>query len=108
MSLGRNFVWAHLPSFLVLWRDALPQPTSKNTTSGTGCYGSRHPTDLRRFLACPRFSAIRICCEGYVHIYMACRRNQDVYGSIALVYDDLTLLQCLPVSIILILIRSVA
>ena len=36
MSLGPNFVRAHLPQLLVLWRNALQKPTSKNTTSGTG------------------------------------------------------------------------
>ena len=36
MSLGPNFVRAHLPQLLVLWRNALPKPTSKDTTSGTG------------------------------------------------------------------------
>ena len=36
MSLGPNFVRAHLPQLLVLWRNALPKRTSKDTTSGTG------------------------------------------------------------------------
>lgn len=31
MSLGPNFVRAHLPQLLVLWRNALPKPTSKDT-----------------------------------------------------------------------------
>ncbi|KAF8916460.1 clathrin-coated vesicle protein [Mucidula mucida] len=33
MSLGPNFVRAHLPQLLVLWRNALPKPTSKDTAS---------------------------------------------------------------------------
>lgn len=38
MSLGPNFVRAHLPQLLVLWRNALPKPTSKdsNATRATG------------------------------------------------------------------------
>ncbi len=32
MSLGPNFVRAHLPQLLVLWRNALPKPTSKDTS----------------------------------------------------------------------------
>jgi hypothetical protein len=35
MSLGPNFVRAHLPQLLVLWRNALPKLTSKDTSSGT-------------------------------------------------------------------------
>ncbi|KAH8115151.1 clathrin-coated vesicle protein [Phellopilus nigrolimitatus] len=31
MSLGPNFVRSHLPQLLVLWRNALPKPTSKDT-----------------------------------------------------------------------------
>jgi hypothetical protein len=34
MSLGPNFVRPHLPQLLVLWRNALPKPTSKDTASG--------------------------------------------------------------------------
>ncbi|THH07979.1 hypothetical protein EW145_g3009 [Phellinidium pouzarii] len=30
MSLGPNFVRAHIPQLLVLWRNALPKPTSKD------------------------------------------------------------------------------
>lgn len=36
VSLGPNFVRPHLPQLLVLWRNALPKPTSKDTMSGTG------------------------------------------------------------------------
>lgn len=36
MALGPNFVRAHLPQLLVLWRNALPKPTSKDTSPGTG------------------------------------------------------------------------
>ncbi|KAJ7785540.1 hypothetical protein B0H14DRAFT_3584124 [Mycena olivaceomarginata] len=32
-QLGRNFVRAHLPQLLVLWRNALPKPTSKDTVA---------------------------------------------------------------------------
>ncbi|KAI0784437.1 clathrin-coated vesicle protein [Abortiporus biennis] len=32
MSLGPNFVKAHLPQLLVLWRNALPKPTSKDSS----------------------------------------------------------------------------
>lgn len=32
MTLGPNFVRAHLSQFLVLWRNALPKPTSKDTS----------------------------------------------------------------------------
>ena len=34
MSLGPNFVRAHLSQLLVLWRNALPKPTSKDTANG--------------------------------------------------------------------------
>lgn len=34
MSLGPNFVRPHLPQLLVLWRNALPKPTSKDTANG--------------------------------------------------------------------------
>ncbi len=33
MSLGPNFVRAHLPQLLVLWRNALPKPTTKEGNS---------------------------------------------------------------------------
>ena len=36
MTLGPNFVQTHLPQLLVLWRNALPKPTSKDTTSASG------------------------------------------------------------------------
>lgn len=37
MSLGPNFVRPHLPQLLVLWRNALPKPTSKDTNAnGSG------------------------------------------------------------------------
>ncbi|TFY57214.1 hypothetical protein EVG20_g8633 [Dentipellis fragilis] len=36
MTLGPNFVRAHLPQLLVLWRNALPKPTSKDTSHGGG------------------------------------------------------------------------
>jgi hypothetical protein len=35
-SLGPNFVRPHLPQLLVLWRNALPKPTSKDTASNAG------------------------------------------------------------------------
>ncbi|PWN18626.1 ARM repeat-containing protein [Microstroma glucosiphilum] len=34
MSLGPNFVRSHLPQLLLLWRNALPKPTAKDTTPG--------------------------------------------------------------------------
>ncbi|KAH7905717.1 armadillo-type protein [Hygrophoropsis aurantiaca] len=34
MLLGPNFVRPHLPQLLVLWRNALPKPTSKDSTPG--------------------------------------------------------------------------
>jgi HEAT repeat-containing protein 5 len=34
MALGPNFVKSHLPQLLVLWRNALPKPTSKDTSNG--------------------------------------------------------------------------
>ncbi|WVR04261.1 hypothetical protein IAU60_001261 [Kwoniella sp. DSM 27419] len=34
MSLGPSFVKHHLPQLLVLWRNALPKPTSKDTSVG--------------------------------------------------------------------------
>ncbi|KAH9916212.1 clathrin-coated vesicle protein [Fomitopsis serialis] len=34
MALGPNFVRAHLPQLLVLWRNALPKPTSKDAQAG--------------------------------------------------------------------------
>lgn len=34
MPLGPNFVRAHLPQLLVLWRNALPKPTTKDGLSG--------------------------------------------------------------------------
>lgn len=36
MTLGPNFVRSHLPQLLVLWRNALPKPTSKDTTANIG------------------------------------------------------------------------
>ncbi|PPQ99633.1 hypothetical protein CVT24_005211, partial [Panaeolus cyanescens] len=33
MSLGPNFVRPHLPQLLVLWRNALPKPTTKDTST---------------------------------------------------------------------------
>lgn len=34
MLLGPNFVRSHLPQLLVLWRNALPKPTTKDNASG--------------------------------------------------------------------------
>ncbi|GAC76103.1 uncharacterized conserved protein [Moesziomyces antarcticus T-34] len=34
MSLGPNFVRLHLPQLLILWRNSLPKPTSKDTAPG--------------------------------------------------------------------------
>ncbi|SPO23732.1 related to LAA1 - AP-1 accessory protein involved in TGN-endosome transport [Ustilago trichophora] len=34
MSLGPNFVRLHLPQLLILWRNSLPKPTSKDTSPG--------------------------------------------------------------------------
>ncbi|KAG5643615.1 hypothetical protein DXG03_000582 [Asterophora parasitica] len=36
MALGPNFVRPHLPQLLVLWRNALPKPTSKDSTNNIG------------------------------------------------------------------------
>jgi hypothetical protein len=36
MTLGPNFVQTYLQQLLVLWRNALPKPTSKDTTSASG------------------------------------------------------------------------
>ncbi|KAJ7637580.1 clathrin-coated vesicle protein [Mycena polygramma] len=36
MSLGPNFVRPHLPQLLVLWRNALPKPTSKDVGAAAG------------------------------------------------------------------------
>ena len=36
MSLGPNFVRPHLSQLLVLWRNALPKPTSKDSASNAG------------------------------------------------------------------------
>jgi HEAT repeat-containing protein 5 len=36
MSLGPNFVRPHLPQLLVLWRNALPKPTSKDSANTAG------------------------------------------------------------------------
>ncbi|KAJ7500292.1 clathrin-coated vesicle protein [Mycena galericulata] len=36
MALGPNFVRPHLPQLLVLWRNALPKPTSKDAGAATG------------------------------------------------------------------------
>ncbi|KAI0054064.1 clathrin-coated vesicle protein [Auriscalpium vulgare] len=36
MTLGPNFVRAHLPQLLVLWRNALPKPTTKDTSGTAG------------------------------------------------------------------------
>lgn len=41
MALGPNFIRSHLPQLLVLWRNALPKPTSKDTSTTTG----RTPTE---------------------------------------------------------------
>lgn len=43
MSLGPNFVRPHLPQLLVLWRNALPKPTSKD--AGPGAAAGRGPAE---------------------------------------------------------------
>jgi hypothetical protein len=53
MALGPNFVRPHLPQLLVLWRNALPKPTSKEFTSGVG-----RSVDERMFLLRVRESAL--------------------------------------------------
>lgn len=35
MSLGPNFVRLHLPQLLILWRNALPKPSAKETSAAT-------------------------------------------------------------------------
>ena len=40
MSLGPNFVKIHLPQFLLLWRNALPRPLTKENT------GQRHSVEI--------------------------------------------------------------
>lgn len=52
MTLGPNFVRAHLPQLLVLWRNALPKPTTKDGLSG------RSPTEWF-FLLSVREHALR-------------------------------------------------
>ncbi|KAH8084924.1 ARM repeat-containing protein [Cristinia sonorae] len=52
MTLGPNFVRAHLPQLLVLWRNALPKPTTKDSTPG------RNPAEWQ-FLLHVRESALR-------------------------------------------------
>ena len=39
MSLGPNFVRPHFPQLLVLWRNALPKPTSKDSASNASLAG---------------------------------------------------------------------
>ncbi|THH31382.1 hypothetical protein EUX98_g2812 [Antrodiella citrinella] len=52
MTLGPNFVKAHLPQLLVLWRNALPKPTTKDSAVG------RSPAEWQ-FLLHVRESALR-------------------------------------------------
>jgi hypothetical protein len=53
MSLGPNFVRPHLPQLLVLWRNALPKPTSKDSAASS----SRLPAEWM-FLLHVRESAL--------------------------------------------------
>ncbi|KAK0495924.1 clathrin-coated vesicle protein [Armillaria luteobubalina] len=53
MSLGPNFVRAHLQQLLVLWRNALPKPTSKDAVDNT-----TRPLDEWMFLFHLRESAL--------------------------------------------------
>jgi hypothetical protein len=53
MSLGPNFVRPHLPQLLVLWRNALPKPTSKDSAASS----SRLPAEWT-FLLHVRESAL--------------------------------------------------
>ncbi|CDZ96614.1 Uncharacterized conserved protein [Phaffia rhodozyma] len=45
MTLGPSFVKLHLPQLLVLWRNALPKPTSKDSS-----VGSRSPSEWKFLL----------------------------------------------------------
>ncbi|GBE87132.1 clathrin-coated vesicle protein [Sparassis crispa] len=71
MTLGPNFLRAHLPQLLVLWRNALPKPTSKDGAAG------RSPMEWM-FLLHVRESAL-----GAVHCFLK-------YNSPTLVTPDVT------------------
>lgn len=60
MTLGPNFVRAHLPQLLVLWRNALPKPTTKDGLSG------RSPTEWL-FLLNVRENALRAVYSFLMH-----------------------------------------
>ncbi|KAF8584408.1 ARM repeat-containing protein [Ramaria rubella] len=66
MTLGPNFVRSHLPQLLVLWRNALPKPTSKDTASNTG----RSPTEWMFLLH------VRECALGAILCFL--RHNSPV------------------------------
>lgn len=71
MTLGPNFVRPHLPQLLVLWRNALPKPTSKDGTIGRSLMEWKFLLHLRE-------SAL-----GAVHCFLR-------YNSPALVTPDVT------------------
>ena len=60
MTLGPNFVRAHLPQLLILWRNALPKPTTKDGLSG------RTPLEWL-FLLSVRENALRAVYSFLVH-----------------------------------------
>lgn len=60
MSLGPHFVRAHLPQLLVLWRNSLPKPTSKDNLP------ERSPSEWM-FLLQVRENALRAICAFLQH-----------------------------------------
>lgn len=60
MTLGPNFVKAHLPQLLVLWRNALPKPTTKDSST------ARAPSEWQ-FLLHVRESALRAVYQFLQH-----------------------------------------
>ncbi|KAF5377759.1 hypothetical protein D9757_008083 [Collybiopsis confluens] len=60
MSLGPNFVRPHLPQLLVLWRNALPKPTTKDSANNAG-----RTVDEWMFLLQVRESAL-----GAIHCFL--------------------------------------
>ncbi|KAL5476373.1 hypothetical protein ACEPAI_3473 [Sanghuangporus weigelae] len=69
MALGPAFVRAHLTQLLVLWRNALPKPTTKDTSPGSG----RDPAEWAFLLH------VRACALGAVRAFL--RHNARTLGT---------------------------
>lgn len=78
MSLGPNFVRLHLPQLLILWRNALPKPTSKDASAAQVRGGNEWAFLLH----------IRECTLGAILSFLRHNSGSVVTGGVGLLNED--------------------